>query len=256
MRYRILALAGLFLCGACEDTDFPSPLPTIFHKSYIWGYHDLEDISVNEKLYFTVDEINRGIIPYDLDKYEKDKESYQISDGIALSMELSSRFITEDSPDEAIRNRYAALRDELGDNSFNKSLIYSIHTPISITGMINDIRITVNEEYAAGYPAGADVSTLFTIFYEHPYAVILNNYQSPPTTYGLEHYLGDIPQAIYKDNLAEVDLSDKRALGARFYFLLNGAPAKTGKYSFTIEVQASDGNALSITTKPIPIVVP
>lgn len=122
--------------------------------------------------------------------------------------------------------------------------------------MINDIRITVNEEYAAGYPAGADVSTLFTIFYEHPYAVILNNYQSPPTTYGLEHYLGDIPQAIYKDNLAEVDLSDKRALGARFYFLLNGAPAKTGKYSFTIEVQASDGNALSITTKPIPIVVP
>lgn len=248
MKTLTIALAGLLLCGACDDKEYPDTYPT-YAKSYIFGFFDIDALSVLERIKFSVDN-NRIISQHNLDNIVQGR-TYRIDAGIVLQGDIYSEWITDDYHSD----RYEALCRELGDTLFKKtfSIFTSLNRPSALTGMIDKLHIIANEDYSADYPAGADASGLFTLFYENPHAVVLNNYQSPPNAYRLEYTSIELPQAFYKVPLAEADLKGKKALGVQFYLLLNSAPDRSGSYTFTIEVKASDGKILTATTKPISI---
>lgn len=247
MRIQIIVLVSLLLCWACTTETIGSE--GIETRSYIMGYCDLADISVAERFHFTIEESTKIINPND---YTCDKKGVGTCKDIALELRFDGDWISEDRNSE----QYERLCKEIEDISFNKKLDINIYThrPVALTEMIDHIRILVNEDYSEAYPAGSDVSALFTLFYEHPYAVVKNNYQSPAYSYFFDYYAPPaIPQAVYEVNLAEADLKGKKALGCTHYLLLNGAPDQDGSYTFTVEVTKADGKILTTTTKPIPI---
>lgn len=240
MKNRTIALAGLLLCAAC--TTKTTGEEGIFTGSYIREFCYVEDLSVWETGYFTVDETNRIIAPYGRKNMDQTDRSQ-----IVLELNMAGERISEHS------ERYMPLCREIGDTLFNRKIsIYTfMHRPDALTEMIENIHITVNESYSSACPAGADASGLFTLFYENPYAVIHNDYQTPPDAYCLSSEA--LPRAFYKTSLAGADLKGKKALGVQYYLLLNSAPDQSGSYSFTIGVEAADGDKLKITTKPISI---
>lgn len=242
MKTRIILFTALSLCCAC--TTETTGETGVFVNSYIDGFCKIWDIDVDNLRNCAVYETDRILSPYWYG--DDDAPDYR---GIAWELHLRGERIADYS------ELYPALCSEIGDTSFDRRLnmLVKIQRPDALTETIDGIRIRVNEDYSASYPAGADVSALFILFYEYPYAVVKNHYQSPPDTYRLEHTSPELPQAIYKINLAQADLKGKKALGCTHYLLLNGAPDREGNYTFTVEVTKADGKILTVTTKPIPI---
>ncbi len=236
----IIALAGVLQCGAC--TIETTGTEGIFTESYIREFCYVDNLSVWEAREFTVDETNRIITPYDTENKDQTDHSR-----IIFELDMGGEWISEHS------KQYAPLCREIGDTLFNRRLsVYTfMHRPDAITEMTGNIRITVNEDYSAAYPAGADASGLFTMFYENLYEVIHNNYQTPSDAYSLSSEI--LPRAFYKTPLAEADLKGKKALGIPYYLLLNSAPDRSGSYTFTIKANAYDGKELTVKTKPISI---
>lgn len=248
-------LMVLVISSSCSQT--MKDIPFEEYSSFIQGYYDIENLSVLERYNFSIDEENKIINQSALDNisYEGNEgKSYRISDGIILFMSIYSDLISlKEGLTEVSKKRYVDLKDELGDTSFNRTLPIHVHLPIALSETIEKIGITVNQDYTGGYKKDSDVSEFFTIVYDHPYAVILNRYQSPANTYRYEYTSSEIPAAVYKEPLAEVNLSGKKALGVGFYLVLNTPPDKSGKYTFTITVKATSGKNLMVTTKDIPI---
>lgn len=254
MKSLLSFLIALVLCSSCSKS--MKDIPFDEYSSYIQGYFDIDNISVLERCNFSVDEENKIVKQSALDNicYEKNRgKSYRISDGIILSVDIYSDFISPEGLTEVSRKRYEELRDELGDISFNRTLPKTVHLPVALSETIEKIGISVNQDYTAEYKRGADVSGLFTIVYDHPFAVVSNQYQSPADTYRYEYTDSAIPEAVYKEPLAEMDFSSKKALGNNFYLVLNSSPDTSGKYTFTITVKATSGKVLTVTTNEIPI---
>lgn len=248
----ILLLAAIF--ASCSDSEKISGVRREYRESYIWAYFNPENIDVLERVYFSTDESSMKIISSPVDNIGAEVNAgkyYSVNDAIFFQVDLSSRII---SPDTDLQ-RYEELRDQLHDTSFNKEITLGGGDIIALTENIDGIRVTVKETYSNDYPAGSDVTALFTVYYEHPYAVILNGYEAPIGTYRDEWTNPELPQAIYKGDLSKVNFSNKTALGNTFRLLLNQAPEQTGTYTFTIEVAKATGGILEAQTIPIPIKV-
>lgn len=257
MKWILLFLIVLGVCPSCSKGLKDIPLEE--YNSYIQGYFDIENISVLERFNFSVDEEHKIINQSTFDNIfyiGNEGKSYSINDGVFLSIDIFSDLISDKeglTPES--RKRYEELRDDLGDTSFKRTLPINTPLPIALTESIEKICITVNQDYTQEYKKGSDVSNLFTLVYEYPFAVVMNRYRSPANAYRYEYTHPDLPAAVYKESLAVAKYAGKRALGTNFCLILNYPPDKSGIYSFTVTVISASGKTLTFTTKGIPLSV-
>lgn len=249
MKKLFIASVLAVLCSSCNGTE--QPYPNELFESYITDFFDdMNLIDLRGSIGFEVDEstlmIDGGIYHNVDSSFGK---QYRIEDQIVLLADVGTDHVDRGTHPR----RYKELVTALGDTSFNRTLPFTTMISTALTGTIEKIRIIVNEDYSPQYPAGSDVSALFTAYYEEPLAVVRNNYEQPADAFRFEDFDRDLPQAIYRATVTESVFSNIKALGHRICFLLTTPPAQPGRYTFTIEIESDQGIIVSDISDIIPI---
>ncbi|MDR2010344.1 MAG: hypothetical protein LBQ22_07670 [Bacteroidales bacterium] len=145
---------------------------------------------------------------------------------------------------------YTAL---IGDTSYNAQLrgdegpnARAIITPL------NSITIVADRNFSSDYPAGSDLSPLFTVYFDDLYSTVKNGYKPVEGTYRFYENL-PYPQSIVKVKLSEANFAGRPFIGVEWYCLLDVAPEKTDTYTFRVKSTFIDGTVLEATAPPINI---
>jgi hypothetical protein len=278
----ILCLILAILSG-CETTtidDGGSDLaPFRTYKSYIGSFVECRRLEVYSVIGLTVNEeaksFNKGDVVWRSFWADTlNRELFCVDDNIFLFVEgLSDSigyywdvpvgtsgfyFSNGRSPNEPfyleIRKKYDEYIDIIGDTLFNKRLrgderplVLSIATPLS------SIIITADKDFGDDYPAGSDLSSLFTVYFDDPYATIKNGYKAIADTYTEYEEELPYPQSIFKTKLSEVNFPERPFIGNEWRCLLDVPPQQTGEYTFNVKVTVTNGVVIEGTVPPINI---
>jgi hypothetical protein len=145
----------------------------------------------------------------------------------------------------------------VGDTAFNKKAVSTI--AVAILDTLSSIIITANKDFGVNHLAGANLSSLFSIYFYDLYAFIKNGYQPPEGTYNIsdEHFIAPpderIHMPLFKAKLSELNFAERPFIGNEWYCHLEVAPEKTGEYTFNVQVTLVDGTVLESLSPPINI---
>jgi hypothetical protein len=143
----------------------------------------------------------------------------------------------------------------IGDTLFNKITASTI--AVAILDTLSYIDITTDKNFDVNHPAGANLSSIFSIYFQDPYAFIKNGYQPPRGTYNNNNFIAHPEERIYaplfKVKLSETNFAERPFIGNDWYCLLDAVPEKTGEYVFNVKVTLIDGTVLETQSPPINI---
>ncbi|MDO4727309.1 MAG: hypothetical protein Q4A56_08890 [Porphyromonadaceae bacterium] len=275
MKKNILVFSVILVLLGCDTTppspDTPPPLR--FYKSYIQCFRELGEIkhkvlSVWISSGNRIDTVNKLIYPFgnlieDYSRYYGIDENLSI--GVSVRIEQNGLYYRKPmgskkhtNPDvwkenERINSVYDSLLNLIGDTAFNKSTREHIQVRAIITS-ISTFVITCNKDYNSKFPKGSDISSLFTVFFDDPYATVKSGYKQAPDHYAYDWFYKYIyPTSIVKTNLATVDFANRPFIGDEWRCMLDVAPDNSDSYTFTVEVTLTDGTVFRATTNPIKI---
>lgn len=128
----------------------------------------------------------------------------------------------------------------IGDTTF-----YQVKYPgiTAIITPVSEIVITCDKKFSGEFPAGSNVSSLFSVYFDNIYATIKNGYNPVDNSYRPIH-LGDFPISIFKANLAHADFPSLKFIGNLWECHLDVAPEYTDTYTFDVKVILVDGTTL------------
>ncbi|MDR1680870.1 MAG: hypothetical protein LBS12_03705 [Prevotellaceae bacterium] len=250
----------LLLTGACTNTvpneDDDSDLgPIIFVKSYISAFtenptayrtHMVTGIKVDEQR--KIVGIHNCRARWTVE--ETSTEQYAVEDGITLVLRVSDAeggyfdaIVDPDYPNSEeyrIRDGYRYYLALLGDTLFNQwmrgeTTIMALITPLQ------SITVTSDKPFGRDYPAGSDLSALFTVYFEDPRADVMNGYRQVEGTYS---YVWQYPLSLFKARLSEADFAERPFGACEWLLFLDVAPEQTDEYTFLITVTSTDGTVV------------
>lgn len=272
MKKIFLLITVTLYFSSCEIIN--SPPPVFFCKSYIQTFIECGKISdkkiqVQSRIGQKID-AEKKILYNDLNKISA---PYSISDGICLYVEArSGHYIYRDSsrycaipgigrtdylmsngddPNDPFyleRQRgYDKYIEMIGDTTFN----WKSGSPTKVTAIITpvkDIVVTCDKNYTTEFPIGSNLSSLFTVFFDNPYATIKNGYKAVDGAYHYVDSTGDklvyYPVSIIRANLAEVDFASLPFIGNEWNCHLDVPPDQTDTYTFYVKIILVDDTVL------------
>jgi hypothetical protein len=283
-RINVLLLATVLLAFiACSKNvnpnnpdDFALAQFTTF-KSYIEIFVRCQVMEIQSVVGVQIDETKK-IFGSFIDRWatgDTNPDIFSVADGIGLDISghrwsnfdekdtcvfydnkyYQSNYINEDeriyyAERKAGYDYYIAL---IGDTSYNarlredeSSLARAIITPLK------SIAIVADRDFNSDYPAGSDLSPLFTVYFDDPYSTIKNGYKQVEGTYSYTEGL-PYPQSIFKAKLSEANFEERPFISDKWHCLLNVAPEKTDTYTFQVKAAFVDGTALESQSPPINI---
>ena len=273
--YFLIIIIALYFC-ACNSDDNSPPFK-YFSKSYIEIFIDCSKMNdkklrIQPDVGLKIDTENR-IISYDV--FSKFSEPYSINDDIWLFIEArssltmnkdnslywavpqigSSGFLLSsgDDPNDDFYlerqrgyDKYIAM---IGDTTFNWP--GATMSSITIVTPVSEIVITCDKDYTDNYPAGNNISNLFTVFFYDNYATIKNGYKPVNGSYRYEikeddgiYRSSNFPFSIISANLASIDFSSFPFISNTWQCHLDVPPDKSDSYTFYIKVIFTDGTVL------------
>ncbi|MCL1868588.1 MAG: hypothetical protein FWF72_06585, partial [Paludibacter sp.] len=154
-----------------------------------------------------------------------------------------------DDPNDLFYIKKQAMYDNLiyqiGDTLYDK-IADSYSTVSAITTPLKKISITCDKDYSAAFPQGSDLSVLFDMYYDSPYATIKNGYHSAEGSYHSSlDFTDNSIISIFKSNLAEADYANQPFICYQWICHLLSAPDKTDIYTFSVQVELSNGIILT-----------
>ena len=235
---------------SCEYRDPIGPYPnSINEKSYIQGFLELNwmhgsptsGIKVNK----TENSINLRYRNFDESKI------YDIKDGVGISLTIGKERSPEEITWDNNIEHYNELTKKIGDISYNSRIMSGvIHSDriIAIADTLQSVNIICDKSIDENHPAGSNLNDIFSVYFEDPYAVIKNGYQSVT---GSNYYSLDretipegFPYALFGSKLSAIDFSVKPYIGTEWYLVLETAPENTDEYTFTISITDMQGKTI------------
>jgi hypothetical protein len=144
-------------------------------------------------------------------------------------------FSNGDNPNDPFylerQRMYDKYIDIVGDTLFNKKLESPPKSNAIITP-VKDIVITCDKDFTSEFPAGSNLNSLFTVYFDNPYATVKNNYRTVEGSYRYEWVLSDFPVSIFEAPLSEINFSNYPFISNKWNCRLNVAPENTGSYIF------------------------
>ena len=272
---KIFLLITITLCfSACEKGD--DPPPDVFLKSYIQTFIECGKISgkklkIQSSIGLKIDTVKK-IIQGDV--RSQFSAPYSLSDNIWLHIEArSTHYVYRDSsiycavpqigrtdflmsdgddPNDPFYLERQRVYDKhiemIGDTAYN----WISGKTIAIITPVRDIVVTCDKDYTGEFPAGSNLSNLFTVFFDNPYATIKNGYKAVTGSYhheaiyddGSTHKWDYFPTSIIKANLAEANFSSLPFIGNQWNCHLDVPPDKTDTYTFYVKIILVDGTEL------------
>jgi hypothetical protein len=139
----------------------------------------------------------------------------------------------------------------IGDTSYNVQTRDYLTTSAIITPL-KSIAIVADKDFSSDYPAGSDLSPLFTVYFDDPYSTVKNGYKQVEGTYRFIE-IAPHPQSIFKSKLSEANFEKRPFIGDEWLCFLDAAPEKTDTYTFQVKVTFADGTVLEATAPSINI---
>jgi hypothetical protein len=251
MKNILLLFCIAFGLSACTD-DCCTP-PTWFYKSYIQTFVDcrfLHNRQLNVQAGIRMD----GGIQLDIyGRVSSGEDAYRDSSVFYDNTYYNSLHLDEEGRIYYARckqgyDKYIAI---VGDTSYNAELDMPLDVRAMITPL-HSIAITADKDFGDDYPAGSDLSSLFTVCFDDPYATVKNGYKSIEGTGSLSHIVW-YPQSVVSVKLSEANFSERPFIGDEWLCLLDLAPEQTGEYTFYVKARLVDGTVLEGTASPITI---
>jgi hypothetical protein len=274
-----LLVAMLFGMVACQDDRNPNQrdlAPIRTYKSYIETFVKCKKIIVQSVGEVKIDETKKVIGPctYRWTTGETNPNILSVTDGIELDIYGHQSSIDEKDTcvfydnssftvstlNESERNYYLERKKGydhyitlIGDTSYNaqlradeSSLSWAIITPLK------SIVIVADKDFSNDYPAGSDLSPLFTVYFNDLYSTVKNGYKSIEGTY---RFVEDapFPESIRKVKLSEANFEERPFIGPQWLCFLDVAPETTGTYTFLVKATFVDGTVLESSAPPINI---
>jgi hypothetical protein len=148
---------------------------------------------------------------------------------------------------------YEKYIDLIGDTAYNADLRIDECPHVSaIITPLRSISITCDKSYSSQYPAGSDLNSLFTVYYDDPYSTVKNGYKSIGGSYRFwDHII--YPQSVIKEKLSKADFKESPFIGSQWLCFLDEAPEKTDEYVFQVKVTLIDGTVMEATAPPVNI---
>lgn len=258
IRFVASFIISILILSGCHSIEDSPGCPPPENDSYIEGFVECGDtLSIEYRIGLSIDHKNKTI------KKEGDythiflhpDKVCDVADGIVLEIEPSpyTRFL--DAQSSIYKKIVSSINDENFDFNYRtgwrgcEAGIYPILDTLSF------IKITCNENYTKGYPAGSDISSLFFVCFEHPYLVVKNGYKNYEGSdgYRLMNIESNFPHAMIGGNLKTMNFSDRSYIGNVWICQLQQAPDNTGLYSFNVEVTTTKGKKMTTISKPFTI---
>ncbi|MDR1582083.1 MAG: hypothetical protein LBS55_02305 [Prevotellaceae bacterium] len=206
---RIFLLVCIVLgLSACEKDVSPNDIgPTVMYISYIQGFVKCKAMRVQSVVGVQIDETNKIFGPCidRLDTGDTNPNVFSVADGIEIDIDghIWSNFDEKDTcvfydnsyyqadinEDERIyylerKERYDYYTALIGDTSYNvRSRGDAGPAARSIITPLKSIVIVANKDFSSDYPAGSDLSPLFTVYFDDPYSTVKNGYKQIEGTY-------------------------------------------------------------------------
>jgi hypothetical protein len=262
----------VLVLNACDKDTSPNQEEDLgrimTYRSYIEGFVKCRQIRVQSVLGVKIDETKRTFGPC-IDRLvlgETNSDTFSVTDGIELDIyrhHLSNSdeedtcvfydnsSFTVSTLNESEQNYYLERKKGydhyitlIGDTSYNTqlrgdetSLSWAIITPLK------SIVIVADKDFSNDYPAGSDLSPLFTVYFNDPYSTVKNGYKSIEGTYkSVEN--APYPESIRKVKLSEANFEERPFIGDRWLCFLDVAPETTGTYTFLVKATFVDGTVL------------
>jgi hypothetical protein len=265
--------------GACQDQDGAAqnqedlgPIRT--YKSYIGMFVKCQEMVVQSVGGVKIDEATKVFGPC-ADRWtigETSPYTFSVTDGIELDIMghwtnvderdtcifydnsyYSSPHLNEDERSYYLERKkgYDHYINLIGDTSYNLRSRDG-HLEIAIITPLKFLTIAADKNFSSDYPAGSDLSTLFTVYFDDMYSTVKNGYKSVEGTYKtLEN--SSLQESIFKYKLSEANFEERPFIGYRWFCFLNVAPEETGTYTFKVKAEFVDGTVLEAQSPPINI---
>lgn len=253
-KYYLIYISVLILAFSCHSIEDSPPYP-VFNNSYIQAFVEFDTVEAvglggiyaNKENKTVRREIGGGSVLY----YYPDRKS-DVTNGVVLDI------IPCSEKRRLIRNNeeYDKLIEKIEDTrcSLEHAEGWS-NIPTAIVDTLSSIKIRCKEDFNEQFKAGDDISSLFFVFFEHPYLVVKNNYKKyrGEDGYRLLSINQEYPHAMVGASLPEMNFEDRPFIGDHWICQLLQAPDKTGLYSFEVEVIKTNGQVLKTISRPIGI---
>lgn len=254
----IAAIFSLMILQSCKSSDdSPDGVPPYEKGHYIQFFmSDLKDDGII---------IEDAKVQLDADNSRRTIEFTSVGDkqpGNCFSVSLSFNNTYSASTPVGVTNRYFELAESIQDNHYPKTLYRSwlYNFPTAIVDTFQSVKIYTDQDYTADYPAGSDVSSLFSIYFEEPLRTIKNNYQTvladdtyQDVEYMNHEYWKTFPQTISGNVLSTIDFSKKQFIGAKWFLIPNTKPDTAGDYVFRFVITTEQGKEIQKQTAPFKI---
>ncbi len=272
MKKNILVFSVILILLGCDTTPTPpdTPPPLRFYKSYIQYFRDLS--KTKEFVVYVVKgsrmDTTQQIIYTTGGLVEDFSQYYDVSERLGFRMVITKGqeglyYRRPENPNtdyyylEEVRkmNRvYDSLVNLIGDTAFNKSMRRQTDV-CAIMNTVESIRITSDKAFNAQFPQGSNLSSLFTVFFDDPYATVKSGYTYAPTHYVYKWNIdyNEVPISVAVTNLATADFANRPFIDDNWECILDVAPDNSDSYTFTVEVTLTDGTVFRGTTNPIKI---
>jgi hypothetical protein len=253
----VFFLCFVAFCWSCDSyNENPSPIPKVTLKSYIYAFVDGNQVDSLQMKVLTESNVDQTLrtLTEPLDSLGKQ--------GIALKVQIRNQLPT--SQDSSVyyysnvwpledegkkfnderRTGYQRYINEIGDTSFNfKTYVGDIPMTFCLINTVRSVKITSDQDFGEQYPAGVDLSGLFTMYYDNPYATVKNGYRQVSGTCEQDKSVS-YPISVFKSKLPDIDFNALKFISTEWYLFLDDLPEHTAEYAFHVEIVLSDGTIL------------
>lgn len=247
----IIFLTGFTACGTGEGPDTYPPC----NDSYIQSFVEVDGIEVYNMAGLILDEKRQSL----------NLESFAVTEpgafynagslallvkGIASQGEFTEVFENKAPQGQKIYEKYI---QQIGDTGFKSKVRFGLweSAPKAITTPLQSIRITCDKDLNEDFPAGSELSSVFSVFFEYPGWVVANGYKDYKEGYKrTDIAYPNFPCALLGGNLSTMSFEDKQFIGPVWICKLNISPQRMDKYVFTVKVTMVDGSFLVKQTVP------
>jgi hypothetical protein len=276
----VCIIFGLSACGKDVNQNNPDDFAlaqfTIF-KSYIETFVKCQVMEVQSVVGEQIDETKKifGSCIDRLAAGDTNPNVFSVADGIELDIKghrwsnldekdtcvfYDNKYYNSDLINEDERIYYAERKAGydyyialIGDTSYNvRSRKDEPPLGVAIITPLKSIAIVADKDFSGDYPAGSDLSPLFTVYFDDPYSTVKNGYKQVEGTY---RFIEDAPhpQSIFKSKLSAANFEERSFIGNEWRCFLDVAPEKTDTYIFHVKATFVDGTVLEAPAPPINI---
>lgn len=255
--YLAMGLGAILLLSSCKSSDDitccgPPYNPGHYIQTY---YTDLKEDGIFFEPNWTqlsLDESERII--------EIGHNPQENQPGNALAMILTFNVLHEKyrgTPGHFVL--FNLFANSIGDTHYTSTHYRSwlFDFPTAIGEKFQSVKLYTDQDYSSDFKAGSDVSSLFTVYFEDLQRTVQNNYQSvmEADTYQDKDFIinGDrnfFPHTISAAKLMDIDFTQGKFIGTKWYLKPHQTPDVTGVYTFTIEIKKENGKIVQKQTEP------